>query len=48
MPAEQRAAEHLADDDRGEADDDRAAPHVDVGEALILRHEPAREGDDAV
>ena len=46
--AEEGVAQHLADDDGGQTDDDRAAAHVDVGKALILRHEAAGEGDEAV
>ena len=41
-------AEHLTDDDGGKADDDCAATHVDVRKALILSHERAGEGDNAV
>ena len=38
----------LADDDGGQADDDRAAPHADIDKALILRQQRAGEGDEAV
>ena len=46
--AEERVAQHLADDDGGEANDNRAAAHVDVGKALVLRHQAAGERDHAV
>ena len=45
---EDRVAEHLADDDRGESNDDRAAAHADIRRALILGHQTAREGNHAV
>ena len=48
MLAEYRLAEHLADDDGCKAYDDRAAPHVDIGEALVLAHKSAGERHDAV
>ena len=48
MLAEYRAGNNLADYDGGKADDDRTAAHVDVRKALILRHQAAGEGDDAI
>ena len=45
---EDRPAQHFADDNRRQTDHDRAAPHVDVRKALILRHETAGESDHAV
>ena len=48
MFAENRFAQHLADDDGGQADDDGAPAHVDVGEPLILGHQPAGQANQAV
>ena len=38
----------FADDDGGKADDDRADTELDVGQAVVLREDAAREGDEAV
>ena len=43
-----RGEEHLADDDGGKADHDRAHAHADVGEAVGLSDGGARESDKAV
>ena len=46
--AEDSVAQHLADDDGGKTDDDSTSAHVDIGKALVLSHETARQGDHAV
>ena len=42
------ADQRLADDDARQAPDDHADAHLDVGEALILREQRARQRDQAV
>ena len=46
--AEDPAEDRLADDDGRKTDDDGAASHIDVGRALILCKQGARDGYDSV
>lgn len=48
MLAQQRLSDDLTDDDGGQANDDGAAPHVDVGKPLILCHKAAGQSHKGV
>ena len=46
--AEDLAEDDLTDDDSCQTDDDGAAAHVDIGEALVLRQQTASQRDQTV